>query len=314
MKKLNWVLFAVLAILLTASCQKELSNESGPTIILAPSTLDSNYLDTVYEFETQVGVTDTIAFYTYKYDAQKRVVSINWQWGDFLLPYQDSGSIKYLYIGSDSLPYQSTLITTYDGMLVFDTINTFYTYDNAARLIKDSAVASDRGTANPYFRVRKYLNLYNYAAGKITRQSSDLPVIEPSPGAYPASFTLDTVIISNQNPISSVSYVSTINNTSFSKDYETVITYDNNPSPYYKLNISKSFSPIPVAEGADFIINFIGKNNSTNYNTNYPASGNNSNIIYTNIYLSNGYIKKKSYPSSFDPNFTDGYIYTYKAL
>jgi hypothetical protein len=313
MKKIHCALFAILVTLVITSCQKEFSVEGGTTII-SPTVLDSNYLDTVYEFSTRTGITDTTAYYSYKYDAQKRVVSINWQWGDFLLPYQDSGSIKYLYNGADSLPYRSYMIATYDGMLVFDTLNTFYTYDNSARLIKDSSIASDRGTASPYYRVRQYLNLYNYAAGKITRQSSDLPIIEPSPSAYPPGFTFDTVIISNQNPVTSVTYVSYINNTSFSKDYETVITFDNKPSPYYKLNISKSFSPIPVAEGADFFINFIGKNNFTNYYTNYPVSGSNSTIIYTNVYFSNGYIKKTSYPSDFDPTFTDGNIYTYKAL
>ena len=308
MKKLNWVLFAVLAILLTASCQKELSNESGPTIILTPSTLDSNYLDTVYEFETQVGVTDTIAFYTYKYDAQKRVVSINWQWGDFLLPYQDSGSIKYLYIGSDSLPYQSYMTATYDGMIDFDTTTTFYYYDNAARLIKDSAINRERNTGSSFYRVRRYVNLYNYSAGKITRQASDLPIIEPSPIGYPPTYMLDTAIIdANQNPVTTVNYVSYNNNTSFVKDHDIIIGYDNKPSPYYKLNIFNSSSPIPALDQT-FFLNYTGRNNYVTY-----ATGG-STVNYTNIYFSNGYIKKTSYPSDINPTFTDGYIYTYKAL
>jgi hypothetical protein len=313
MKKTHCILFAILVIVLITSCQKEFSIE-GATTTLSPTVLDSNYLDTVYQFETRVGITDTTAYYCYKYDAQKRVVSINWQWGDFLLPYQDSGSIKYFYNGADSLPYKSYMIATYDGMLDFDTTTTFFNYDISARLIKDSAINGERNISSPFYRVRQYVNSYSYITGKITRQSSDLPIIEPNPSAYPPSFTLDTVIISNQNPASSVTYISYINNTSFAKDFETVITYDNNPSPYYKLNISKSFSPIPVAEGADFFINFIGKNNFSNYYTNYPASASNSTIIYTNIYFSNGYIKRTSYPSDFNPTFTDGYIYTYKAL
>lgn len=308
MKKLNWVLFAVLAILLTASCQKELSNESGPTIILTPSTLDSNYLDTVYEFETQVGVTDTIAYYTYKYDAQKREVNINWQWGDFLLPYQDSGSIKYLYNGADSLPYQSYMIATFDGMLEFDTTTTFYYYDNAARLIKDSAIDREKNISNPFYRVRRYLNLYSYTTGKIIRQSSDLPIIEPSPSAYPATYMLDTAITdANQNPVTTVNYVSYNNNTSFIKDHAIVIGYDNKPSPYYKLNIFNSSCPIPALD-QNFFLNYAGRNNYVTYTTGSYA------VVYTNVYLSNGYIKKTSYPSDFDPTFTDGYIYCYRAL
>lgn len=307
MKKIHCALFATLVTIVIISCQKEFSVEGG-TIIISPTVLDSNYLDTVYEFSTRTGITDTTAYYSYKYDAQKRVVSINWQWGDFLLPYQDSGSIKYFYNGADSLPYKSYMVTTYDGMLVFDTLNTFYTYDNSARLIKDSSVASDRGTASPYYRVRQYLNLYNYAAGKITRQSSDLPIIEPTPIAYPPTYMLDTAIIdANQNPVTTVNYISRNNNTSFVKDHDIIIGYDNKPSPYYKLNIFNSSCPIPALDQT-FFLNYTGKNNYINYTTG------SSTVVYTNVYFSNGYLKKTSYPSEIDPAFTDGYIYTFKAL
>jgi len=314
MKKLITFLTVILAIAVLTSCQKELSSENGTGIILPPpppppaTVTDSNYLDIVYEFETRVAVTDTTAYYSYKYDAQKRVVSINWQWGDYLLPYQDSGRVKYFYNGSDTLPYRSYMTATYDGMLVFDTISTFYTYDNTARLIKDSSVASDRGTATPYFRMRQYLNLYNYVAGKITRQSSDLPIIEPTPSAYPPTYRLDTAIIDvNQNPVNTVNYVSYNNTISFSKDYDIIISYDNKPSPFYKLNVFKSSSPIPALDQT-FFLNFTGRNNYTTYTTG------GSTVIYTNVYFSNGYIKRTSYPADIDPTFTDGYIYTYKAL
>jgi hypothetical protein len=317
MRKLNkTLLFVILIIMLATGCQKELSNERSTTIILnPPTTLDSNYLDTVYEFETQVGGTDTTAYYLYKYDAQKRVVNISWQRGEFLLPYDDSGSIKYLYSGADSLPYQSYMTATYDGMHDFDTTTTFYYYDNAARLTKDSAVNRERNISSPFYRVRRYVNSYSYAAGKIMRQSSDLPIIEPVPTTYPPSYTLDTALLSsNQNPVSAVLYISLNNNTSFVKDYEIVAGYDNNPSPYYKLNISKSFSPMPAIGEPTFFLDFNGRNNYTNYTTNNIAHPGTSSVNYTNFYLNNGYIKKTSFPSNVDPSFTDGYIYTYKPL
>jgi hypothetical protein len=314
MKKYLLVFLATMTSLVIISCQKELSNENGIGITPPPLTVtDSNYIDTVYEFETRTGITDTTAYYSYKYDAQKRVVSINWQWADFALPYQDSGSIRYFYSGTDSLPARSLLTATYNGMLVFDTTVNFYTYDIGARLTKDSTVAAERDVSFPYYRLRHYTDVYNYPAGKIVRQSSDLPVIEPDPAAYPPTFTMDTVITgANQNPVSSVSYVAYNTPAAFSKDYTTAITYDNNPNPYYKLNIFKTFSPIPVVEGPGFFSDFIGKNNFTIYNTIYTGSS--STIPYTNSFLVNGYIKTSSYPALFNPLFTDGYLYVYKAL
>ena len=319
MKKNHVILIVFFALAAIISCQKELSKESsGTTVILPPpplSILDSNYIDTVYEFETRNGVTDTTAYNSYKYDAQKRVVSINWEFGDFQFPYQDSGKAVYFYNGTDTLPYQSVTIADYNGMLVFDTTITFYFYDNAARLIKDSVVDAERDISYPYYRLRHYVELYSYASGKVFRQSSDLPIIEPSPAAYPPTFTLDTVIVNAAlNPVSAVSYVSLNNNSSFSKYYETANSYDNNPNPYYKLNISKSFSPIPVADGPSYFTDFIGKNNCVINYTNYPASGSNSTTLFTNVYLPNTYIKKTSLPANFNPAFTDGYLYTYKAL
>jgi hypothetical protein len=76
------------------------------------------------------------------------------------------------------------------------------------------------------------------------------------------------------------------------------------------LNISKSFSPIPVVDGPAIFMDFIGKNNYTNYYTTYPAGGSNSSIIYNNTYFNNSNIKT----TSFTTTFTNGYIYTYKPL
>ena len=119
---------------------------------------------------------------------------------------------------------------------------------------------------------------------------------------------LDTAIIdANQNPVTTVNYVSYNNNTSFVKDHDIIIGYDNKPSPYYKLNIFNSSSPIPALDQT-FFLNYTGRNNYVTY-----ATGG-STVNYTNIYFSNGYIKKTSYPSDINPTFTDGYIYTYKAL
>ncbi len=119
---------------------------------------------------------------------------------------------------------------------------------------------------------------------------------------------LDTAIIDlNQNPVTTVNYVSYNNNTSFFKDHNIIINYDNKPSPYYKLNIFKSSLPIPALDQT-FFLNYAGRNNYVTY-----ATGG-STVNYTNIYFSNGYIKKTSYPSDINPTFTDGYIYTYKAL
>lgn len=308
--------FSVITIsLILASCQKELSVQGGTTPTPPPPTtvIDSNYIDTVYAFETQNTITANTEYFAYKYDSGKRVVSVNWEGGNYLSPYSDSGRMTYFYHGTDSVPYLSFMTATWNGMLVFDTTKTYYTYDNMGRLVKDSSYYGERDISpTPYYRVRHMISTYSYNAGKVVGQSADLAIIEPNPISYPTTYNIDTAILSNQNPISSVDYVSYINNTSFSKYYETVISYDNNPSPYYKLNISKSFTPIPGDGAAVWFLYYTGKNNYTSYITIH--TGSTGTETFNNIYLNNGYIKKTSFPAQNNPANKDGYIYVYKTM
>lgn len=312
MKKIYSLLIIFFTIVLIISCQKEFSSENGTGIILPPpppsTVADSNFIDTLYEFETRGALTDTTAYFSYKYDTQKRLASINWEWGDFLSVYDVGGTINFFYNGADSLPFRSLSTALYEGKTIADTSITFYYYDVTGGLIKDSVINSEkRVVTNPYYRLRHYVNTYSYAAGKVFRQASDLPVIEPQPIAYPPVYMLDTAIIdANQNPVTTIHYVSYNNNTSFFKDQEITIVYDNKPNPFYKLNIYKAISPIP---DQGYLPNyFTGRNNYINYSTGT------SSVIYTNAYLTNGYIKKVSYPATFDPSIITGYIYIYRAL
>ena len=113
-----------------------------------------------------------------------------------------------------------------------------------------------------------------------------MPIIEPTPLTYLPVYYLDTAFITSSNPVRSVQYRTENFPAGFIKEFETTITYDNNPNPHKKLNTFKAFSPVPMPSFPFFIFDYIGPNNFVSYTIGNPF------ITYNNTYLGNGYIKK----------------------
>jgi hypothetical protein len=305
----------LILIVINTSCQKEMSIENNPSAPISP-TADSNYIDTLYETQQQLGITDTVGYYKYSYDNLKRVISMNWEWGDFQVSYDDSGRIVYFYNNADTFPYKSLFIVTSDGKHVFDTLLRFYFFNSSGVLIRDSSVIATQTSyiGQPAtYTISHLVNNYLYSPGLIVRRGSEIPVLFPPQVPLAPVYYIDsTRLNSSNNQVSNVKYLAYNVPSGYSLIYTIAASYDTKPNPHKKLNIFKMYTPVHPGP-AYFPEEFIGQNNMQSCSV-LSSSGTNELTTYTNTYLPNGFLLKAEYNSVNNTSFTNGWVYKYKSL
>jgi len=229
----------LMACFCAVGCQKELSVENNGTNPVPTGIGDSIYLDKVIEIWDGSDTTIT----QFNYDNLKRVASINeidYSGGATV----DTSLTKFLYNGSDSLPYKYTslyyetwpLQTIYS--LDYDT--TFLSWDTQKRLKLDSSIdnyTSSGGSYSNYITITsiQYLPgiiVYNRVPTKIASF--------PGTGGFELPTNDTAWLDGNNNIIRDVEYdVYGAGTPPQDLVYSGTYTFDNKPSPFSTLNIFK---------------------------------------------------------------------------
>jgi len=275
-----------------------------------PPAIDSNYVDTVYKTETRAGITDTTEYYSFQYDAQKRLVTIKRQWGPFGQPYNEYQDQTWYYNGADTIPYKYYGVGTEGVMMtnvIYDTITVFFYYNGSSQLIKDSAAKRRRyGSTNI---AKHYVSTYTHSANRVITFIKDslLNATAPPPVAY---HDIDTTNFVGQNPVSNITYSdANVNYPQFKKTGEGIAAYDAKPNPLAKLSNFRAMSPI-LGWGLNVLLNN-SKNNLLSYT--YTGTSSSSTLTYSYTYLPNNYISIAVFTKSGVPGSVFSYIYKYKA-
>jgi len=304
----------VIFVSFLSSCQKDLrDSNTAPTIITGS---DSIYLDTVYYADIRFGVTDTLEIYSYIYDIYKRLTLAKWVPAKPSVYFSDSGSVYFYYISSDTLPYKTEIIRSFDLNRTFDTSTIFHFYDLSGKLIKDSTLLS----ANQPFAGWKSngvsITLYSYIANLVLCQNTSDYIYNQPP--YSRNYAeKDTSFISSEgNIIKTVFYNS--NTGTFKKYQERVITYDNNPISYLNSNIFNSLSSV-YGHYSEYLPPADGRKSNNNPISltivDYDTLGNIHSINsenHTYTYYDNGFPKTSSYEDPYWQGRIIKYFYKYK--
>lgn len=230
-KSFIYLLMVISAVWLS-SCQKELSIENTSSFNEIP---DSNYLDKIYKIDPVLN--DTTDFISYKYDANKRVIELKDSFG-FFNGIEQYYRYKYYYNGTDAYPYKYDFILQEDPGIPNVINTTWFFYDQFNRLIKDSTVGDfflDPVGDGPVTK-------YTYGPNRIYCFKTDTTLGVP-PTTIIRNVT-DTAILQNGNLIENTY------RDNFGYLVHSVLTYDNHPSPFYKLSNSKTISMFPLGQTA----------------------------------------------------------------
>lgn len=224
MRLINSALFILAAIILFASCQKEVDG----TIDERPTGNDSILLEHFVELDTTLPTgLDTVWQMRYTYDAQKRVkqsISTYYLFGP------QSDVTEYFYSGNDTLPYK--IVVTWPDAVNTYRDTTFFTYVNGQVLI-DSTIEWKINT-NEFWNTST--TIYTPNGNNIDLSYRDYY----NPGQTPPDFvsTPYTVQRTLQNG-NIITQDAPFNGSTNRKHH--LASYDNNINPFHKTEI-----PYPV--------------------------------------------------------------------
>ena len=209
------------------SCQKDLVDTQNPLVPPVIIAHDSVIVLSKFLFvDINVSATDTTGSYEYVYDSLKRVTAINYYDGN-----NNTASLgeisTYYYKGSDTLAYKMTEKDFDPSYPHFFT--TLYFYDNLKRLIKDSLIYSPAD-----FEVDQF----NYSNNMIIATLEYTNNNDPRDN----SIETDTGFIGTTGDVIKTN---TLVNRGINGYYIDNFTFDNNPNPFYQLNIRSTYNPVP---------------------------------------------------------------------
>ncbi len=219
MKKMKNTL-PVIAVLflctIITSCQKDLADPMVPVVPPIVTPYDSIVrLSKLIYLDPSVSPADTTGSIEFIYDSLQRVIIINgYEYFNNVSSLIDV--FNYYYVGADTVAYKSD--HTEVGTPYTSTV--YYFYDNMQRLIKDSVISVN------VVNTSSWTDQYIYGANTII-------VINTN--------STDTGFIgANGAIIKTVSVQPGIGH-----DVTTYFNYDNNPNPFYQLNIRTTYGPVP---------------------------------------------------------------------
>ena len=281
---LTTTLFAV-AVLLFSSCQKEISPTDVPVVVPPPVTNDSNRLTKYVEIDSVAGnPSDTVTVVSIEYDAQKRVTAVisynSTDPADNLANYE---KYFYHYNGSDTLPDRAILqLRIESGADINVRADTsFYTYNSAGKLLKDSSNRNLTSSFGQTHSVTTRTFDYQSSFFTILKTDTDTDTVFGGP-------TIDSVFLTLANGnISAIQFANYIL-PGYTPDYghNSTFTYDNNPNPFHK--IKALASTIQLFEFDNGPLALLQKNNVTSIaQTSLAGETVSENIQYS--YNSSGY-------------------------
>ena len=298
-----------LSLVFFCSCQKELSPDASAPVNTFTTTADSNYLSKQTFVQRHPVAIDTGATY-YHFDSQKRVISISFRdLGSTNLPVRHD-TTNYFYHGNDTLPYKEIYVDIFPSES--DSTERYMTYNSVGKLVNDSIIYSS-GFGSNYNRV-KQIGKYTYNGNKIFRESHETILFDPG-GVVGLIDTQDTVTLDSRGNALTLHEIQYDAPGSIYSDYLNTFTYDQNPSPYLKLNINNIF---PVVFGGDYEYEQIGSRNNRIYwreeiaggtpggNVNFDAAGDYS-------YFPSGFPVMMLNPD-INPGEYEKFLYEYRVL
>lgn len=236
-----FLLFLVSFGIYISSCQKEINVESGNNPFPPSGNVkDSNYLDKLYFIDSIAGSKDTLVFYTYLYDTNRRLLNISHYYSHLTsLGPNLSKSQYFFYNGTDTLPfkraeydYEEALF--YSSQYLVDTSISMFKYDGLGRKTFDSTHETDHfdfaGSNGVEFR--KIISHFSYNARNVYVQKTATRLGGTNPVVYSNTFTDTAFFDATDNLISLKSYGSIMPGMYILGTF----TYDNHPSPFAKLS------------------------------------------------------------------------------
>jgi hypothetical protein len=276
------VLFLTASVYLSA-CQKEITtNTSGPADIK-----DSTFLDYIYDLEKNpiTNTFDTTYKQTYYYDSNKRVIKI---YENFYSTSTVNHFIEtsFFYTSNDTLPYKSIVNDKISALPDQSVSERFHFYNAQGKKIKDSILKISSINSDTI------VSSYTYGNNSINK----ITVFKQLGGfQYIAK---DSAIINSLGNVINARNFRALNPNSIVPEFyrETNYTYDDKPSPYYKLSCSKAFDILPPVDET-FLMQC--PNNITSIKTTPQTFADIMDVKNTYIY------NTSAYPKSFD--FTNYY-------
>ena len=303
MKKfLSVPLLLCAAMILSISCQKEVSLENEDE----PLAVDSTLLLKLEMVDSSAAAPQHKSTYSIGYDSQKRM-SYNkyyFYWGNII---DSTYRANLSYQGNDTLP--STLLQV--DLLsapVPDTIYQmhYYTYDAQKRISKDSVFVIR--TSQPTRRDTSYVvEDYTYSAGGFSIAYKEF--------SYSSGNTNTRQMTYNQQKDARGNIISEYTEDAGFK-YERVLTYDNNPNPLYKTYLPHYPSVELVYTTPYYLANINPQpNNLVSSTLNVRDLATNTivdtwSVLVNYVYKDNGY-PLRARQSSTPAQFTDGLTFNY---
>lgn len=270
---------------------------------------DKIYLSEIYFLRGNGSTTDTVGDY-FIYDNMKRVslyiTTFTTNINGVITKSLDT--TKYFYIGSDLLPNKS--IKYHKNPMTTDTIINFFLYSIEGKLVNDSLLSFIHPT-NGNSDIGKRIKLFTYINNKIYIHTRNQFLNSPN-NVYIQNDTLTLDVNNNIVLKHSTSNISAPSSVSISE-----YTYENNPSPFFNLNIWNKLGY--TYEDYEFYLRQGVKNNlisskvSVFENGVLQATQINLDNSSQYTYQSNGYPSSLSLWPVNNPN-SKKLIYVYKAL
>jgi hypothetical protein len=292
------------------SCSKENvsnnNNNPGPTDSTNNNNNNSNesgnYVDKAFYIDSTAAGEDTTGMTTLVYDNSHRVT---WSYDSI----KTNGNYVFLvssnfeYAGPDTLAFRSTE-TIVEGAMI-DTIIHYFSYDNSARIEKDSAIHAswDAGTNTQIYSVVKR---YQYLPGKIYGSDREQQIF-PTTGAVVV--TNDTATLDVNGNI-----VSNIKTRDGYSRYVTTLSYDTHPNPVKKLNIGQNGEVFPNGFADVYTSNLSPNNVNHVSDIRTGASAGSDDLPIQIIYGTNGYPLSMSAASLSTPGLYEKIAFLFRNL
>ncbi|MFT3981977.1 MAG: hypothetical protein QM687_16035 [Ferruginibacter sp.] len=299
------------------SCQKDFTVEDE----LSPeepvnNLADSNYLDNIYEIDSIAGVSDTLVRWHYEYDSRKRVTSLN------LFVYENGANEilieknTYFYNGNDSVPFKKLNVDYRDALeenniLLRDSITTFYEYTTQGKNLYDSSIEIEHywDGSSVISEMIISVNRYQYAGTVIY---NDFTNVTDNPSNLIIRYGRDTSHTdANGNVISNKRYE--IDNGVSTLRYTSTFTYDDKPSPFYRLSNFRTLILTPSGETLDYEMQ-VYNNRLKTYEISDQGETNDYDYTGDYRYFTNGYPSRIMTEDSGSPGVKIITAFNYKTL
>lgn len=304
--KVFYFITAVLLIIQSSSCQKEISDLDIATQDSIKSN-DSSYIYKIYFLNNGSFSSDTIQSYTFHYDNLKRVTQKNDSTFSAADTFEPLENTIYVYDGADTIP--KIAITNHADNRKPDTI--FYYYDSQKRKLKDSILSPALGNDIAVIN-------YSYNGNRIYSEATIKSTVFNT-----SNLTRDTADIDAKgNILKDRQY--TFDGYNYVLSNISEFTYDSHINPFTKLGIFLANKRLPNNPGGDvynngltnIYLNFISTNNILSQKAGYQNGTYNFNQDNTYSYNSKGLPVLQNFSFNVLNTNPASYklLYTYKAL